>query len=102
VRFGNCHVDIGNRRVSVKGGPIPLSYTEWRILERLLSNPDGVALTEETLVRLWGHQFAAETQLLQLFITRLSSKLSGCSGEGKAILPFHGIGYRLAHPPVRA
>jgi two-component system KDP operon response regulator KdpE len=101
VVSGDIEVDLKRRIVTMRAGnPVPLSESEWRLVEALCRATDGILLAEETLVKIWGPEYAAESGFLAAWIDRLNRKLS--PDRGPAILPFHGIGYRLASPPLRA
>jgi two-component system KDP operon response regulator KdpE len=101
VRVGGLEIDLRRRAVTRAGVRVPLSDTDWRLLERLATSPDGVALTEETLVKTWGPAYVGEAPFLEMWISRLNQKLNPGGAEAPTILPFHGVGYRLATQPKR-
>jgi two-component system response regulator RegX3 len=72
--------------------PTLLTPTETRILECLLRNVH-IVISRETLIeRVWGYEFAGETNRVDVYIRRLRSKIDG-AGHHRYLQTVRGMGY---------
>ena len=100
VRAGDLAIDLG-RRVALRGGElIPLTRTEWLLLQYLAANAGKVMLTAEILSRVWGPEYKDDVQYLRVWISRLRRKLEANRGEPPAVIKtMQGVGYMLDAEP---
>lgn len=90
---GDIEVDFARRVVTVRGLPVALTGTEYRLLYYLVRNA-GQILTHETLLaRVWGREYADELSYLKGYISRLRNKLERDPHHPEYILTEHGVGY---------
>lgn len=94
VRFGDLEVDGFRREARVDGVRIPLTPTEFRILEALARDPGRAFTREELLSRVCGPDYDGFDRAIDAHITNLRRKLSTRSGA-RLIQTVHGVGYRL-------
>jgi two-component system OmpR family response regulator len=75
--------------------PIPLTDTEFRLLEYLMQREGGVCRRRELLENVWGYPFDPGTNVVDVFIRRLRHKLdaSGCPPRIETV---RGLGYRFS------
>ncbi len=94
LTFGDLLIDRRRRRVQRAKQPITLTLKELALLELLLMRaPDAVRRTE-MIERVWDRQFESDTNLLEVYISRLRNKID-LPGQVKLIHTVRGIGYRL-------
>jgi two-component system, OmpR family, phosphate regulon response regulator PhoB len=88
-------VDAGSQRVTVKGTPVHLGPTEYRLLHFFVSHPDRVYTREQVLDRVWGRSVYVEERTVDVHIRRLRKVLEpfGCDG---LIQTVRGTGYRFS------
>jgi two-component system, OmpR family, response regulator MprA len=88
-------LDGNAREVCCDGRPALLTDTEYRLLEHLVSRPGEVCRRQELLEQVWGYPFDPGTNVVDVFIRRLRSKLeaAGCPPRIETV---RGIGYRFA------
>jgi two-component system KDP operon response regulator KdpE len=86
VRVGDTRIDLGARSLS-REGYLPLSYSEWRLLEALLAASGEPVLYSELLTRLWSRQFSSAVDLLRLVAERVRTKIP--------LQEFFDVGYAL-------
>ena len=80
------------RKVTVKGKEVELTYKEFELLRLLMENR-GVAISRESLLsRIWGYSFAGESRTVDVHIRTLRHKLQD---GGHIIETVRGIGYRV-------
>ena len=99
VSFGRVRVDLGARAVTVDGGEVHLSPTEWLLLAELSRNA-GITLDHRTLLqRVWGPTYADERNYLRTFIQRLRLKLEADPSHPEVVVTVGRHGYRFG--PLR-
>jgi two-component system, OmpR family, response regulator len=92
--FGDLRMDQVSARVWRDGIPIPLTPTEFEILRILMVERGGIC-TKATLLHLaWGIDFDPGTNLLDVHMSRLRSKLER-RGRPRLIRSVRGVGFRL-------
>ena len=95
---GDVSLDYATREVWVRGEPVRLSSTEYRLLEVLVRNA-GTALSHRTLLsRVWGPRYVGDTHYLKVFVRRLRQKLGDNAARPRYIHTEWGVGYRFAPP----
>ncbi|HZP94815.1 MAG TPA: response regulator transcription factor [Candidatus Limnocylindria bacterium] len=77
---------------------IPLSRTEFLLLELLLSNPRRVLSRDVIFEKVWGYDFGPESNSLDVYIGYLRRKLEA-NGEKRLIHTVRGVGYVLRDAP---
>jgi DNA-binding response OmpR family regulator len=73
---------------------IPLSRTEYVLLELLMRNPSRVLTRTRLIEAVWGHSRDVQNNTLDVFIRQLRSKIEP-SGSTKLIHTVRGVGYSL-------
>lgn len=91
-------IELGERQVVVKGQPVKLTPTEFRLLSHLVSNAGNVLPHEALLAKAWGHQSQDDVSMLKVHIARLREKLGDDAHNPRYIFTEWGIGYRFARP----
>lgn len=82
-------------RVTVCGQEIPISPTEYRLLEFFLSNPDRLYSRSQLLDQVWGRHSSIEERTVDVHIRRLRKLLSE-HGKEELIQTVRGFGYRFS------
>jgi DNA-binding response OmpR family regulator len=95
LKVGPLEIDIWGRRVRVNGASVPLTATEFRLIEALASRPGRVFTRDELLARACGPDFEGMDRTIDAHVTNIRRKLHP-SGAARCILTVHGVGYRLA------
>jgi DNA-binding response OmpR family regulator len=95
VRMGPLEIDLWARQVRLHGGDVPLTATEFRLIEALASRPGRAFTRDELVARACGPDFDGMDRTIDAHITNLRRKLQE-GREPRYILTVHGVGYRLA------
>jgi len=90
---GDIYVDFARREVMVRGEPVPLTGTEYRLLYHLVRNAGQVMTHEALLARVWGREYTDEISYLKSYINRLRNKLEEDPHHPVYILTEYGMGY---------
>ncbi len=95
VSFDDIEIDLERRMVTRGGQLVPLSRTEWLLLQHLATHSGKVVLHTELLSKVWGPEYRDDLQYLRVWISRVRRKLGAKPGEPGRIRTFQGIGYLL-------
>jgi len=91
LTFADLHLDTGLREVRRGGRRIRLSPKEYALLEFFLRHPRQALPRETLFTRVWGYDYEAESNVLEVYVRRLRRKL----GEPDLIETAHSLGYVL-------
>jgi len=96
VRFevGDLVLDQGGREVARGGRVIPLTRTEYLILELLMRNAGRVVTRESLIESVWGGDSDIESNTLDAFVRLLRGKIEA-AGMPKLIHTARGFGYTV-------
>ncbi|MFZ5917862.1 MAG: response regulator transcription factor [Chloroflexota bacterium] len=91
-------IDLDRHEVLVKGEPIDLTPTEFRLLSILVHHAGKVVPHRVLLSHVWGEEYSNEVHYLKLYIRYLRQKLEDVPSNPRYILTEWGIGYRFREP----
>jgi two-component system alkaline phosphatase synthesis response regulator PhoP len=92
VQFGGLIIDLGRRVVSCEGIQIPLTATEFRLLQFLADHPGRVYSRDQLIDHALGREISVVDRTIDVHITGLRKKLGRC---GEWIETVRGFGYRF-------
>lgn len=95
---GRLLVDLDSRRIELRGEPIKLTRTEFRLLAILLRRVGRVVTHEDLIREVWGTEKETSLGSLKLYIHYLRQKLEDQPKKPYYLLAEWGIGYRLRKP----
>ncbi len=97
---GNLSVDMDKRQVMRGAEPIPLTPTEFRLLQCLIQKR-GHPITEAALAQeVWGTYRQGDTAVVRRYIWLLRQKLEDDPSHPTRILTVRGFGYRMGTAPL--
>ncbi|HET9495436.1 MAG TPA: response regulator transcription factor [Chloroflexia bacterium] len=94
LRFGPIILDPAARQVTVDDRQVDLSSKEFDLLELMMRHPRQVLTRETFYDRIWGYDFSGESNILEVYIRYLRSKLEPV-GAARYIQTVRGVGYVL-------
>jgi two-component system response regulator MprA len=94
LRMGDLVVDRMSLEVSRGGRRINLTRREFELLLAFLHRPRQVVRREELLARVWGYDFATDTNVVEVYVLYLRRKLEA-GGELRLLHTVRGAGYVL-------
>ncbi|GAA1186517.1 hypothetical protein GCM10009584_30800 [Ornithinimicrobium humiphilum] len=92
ARLGSVFLDRAARRVAVGDREVPLTRTEFELLQVLLENPRHVLTRQHLLERVW-QGCARDDHVLEVHLSRLRAKVLRAGGPFLG-QPVPGVGYR--------
>ena len=99
VVVGDLSIDPGRRAVTYRGADVPVSTSEFDLLEILARRAGHVVPREELLGQARGIRYDGLNRSIDLRISRLRRKLGDDSERPTLIVSVRGVGYMLAARP---
>ena len=92
---GELEIDYDKRLVTLRGTPVHLTQSEYKIVS-LLSRYSGKVLTYDFLLReIWGAKVSDNTQNLRAVLAKIRRKLEKNPAKPEYIFTEVGVGYRM-------
>lgn len=88
-------IDYEYRRITIGGGEIKLTQTEYNIIELLSMHAGKVMTYSEINKKVWGYSDSGSVKKLQVNMANIRKKLGEKPGENRYIANELGIGYRM-------
>ena len=89
---GNVLLYPDRYEVRVNGDLIDLTHKEFELLQYLVENKPNVLTRDQILQRVWGYDFMGDTNVVDVYISYLRSKIDNKYNE-KHIHTVRGVGY---------
>lgn len=97
-RDSEIAIDFPRHEVIVRGRPVDLSPTEFKLLGMLTRNVGQVLSQDQLLDVVWGKEYAESIDVVRLYIGYLRRKIEIDSANPKLIDTVRGFGYRYRSP----
>ena len=94
LTFGDLEVRPEAGEVRLRGEPVAVTRTEFRLLCELADHPGLVLSRQQLLQRVWGHEFGDE-RVVDVHVGRLRHKIEPASGPPRHLVTVRGLGYKL-------
>ena len=93
VIIDDMEIDKERYAVTIKGRPITLSATEFKLLLYLAERPGKVFSREQLLDAIWGNESFVEPRTVDVHIRRVRAQIEKDPAHPKYIKTMRGIGY---------
>ena len=98
IRVGEVVLNTAAKQLIVRGEPVRLTATEFKILQVLMSNPGRVYSAEEIYERVWRSDAYAVENTVMVHISRIREKLELNPKKPEYLKVVWGIGYVFEAP----
>ncbi len=95
IRFGDCELDPGARKLFRNGAEIALTAKEYRLLEYLATRPGRALTRDQILDAVWGHSIMVTSRSVDRCVTTLRAKIEPDPHRPVYIQTVRDIGYRF-------
>ena len=92
LKAGNLKLDADGMTAAVDGEEIPVTTREFNILYKLLSYPNKTFTRAQLMDEFWGIDSGTSLRAVDVYVTKLRDKFSGC--DGFEIRTVRGLGYK--------
>jgi DNA-binding response OmpR family regulator len=97
MQAGRLIVNLITREVTLGEDKVDLTMREFALLELLMRSPGRVFTRTQILEHVWGYDFDPQTNVVDVYIRRLRSKIDVCPDQ-PLIETVRGVGYRMIKP----
>lgn len=94
LTFSDLVMNVTTREVKRRERPIELTAKEFDLLETFMRHPRQVLTRDQLYQHVWGYDFSAESNIIEVYIRYLRAKLEE-EGEPRLIHTVRGVGYVL-------
>jgi DNA-binding response OmpR family regulator len=95
VSVGDLTIDAAAHTVTIGDRAIELTPREFDLLHALALDAGKVVSVDDLLARVWGAEYAGESQAIYVHIRWLREKLEGDPEHPRRIVTVRGVGYKL-------
>ncbi|HMZ78772.1 MAG TPA: response regulator transcription factor [Acidobacteriota bacterium] len=96
LQFNGLLLDTARHNVWLDGQEIPLTPTEFKILETFVRAPGRVFSRQELVERAFGWDFEGQERTVDAHVMNLRKKMTRPTGKPPLIVTVYGIGYSLS------
>jgi len=93
LKHGDVKLDLIKHIVEVRGKRVDLTKKEFELLECFLRHPAEVLSKSVLESRVWGMEFAPDSNTVEVHVNHLRDKIS--QGKDSPIVNVRGVGYRF-------
>jgi len=93
--YGPLQMDLELHTVTANGQVVPLSATEYRLLEYLLRRAETIVSRSQLADHVWGSDYDPFSNVADVYIGYLRRKLSAAGVPATLIQTIRGLGYML-------
>src|SRR3954467_9552012 len=98
LRVGPLVLDRSRRTVTVEGRPVELTFSEFELLQAMMSRPGVLFNRQELLRAIFGESAYRDPRGIDVHIRHLREKLERVPEHPELLLTVRGVGYRLHVP----
>ncbi len=98
VDAGPFRLDRTARRVFLNGRELPLTSTEFKLLEFFLTHLGRAFSREQLLAEVWGEQRYVTQRTVDVHVRRLREHIEEQPDEPRYLATVRGFGYRFEEP----
>jgi DNA-binding response OmpR family regulator len=99
LEYGPIVLDPRDHLVTVRGQPVALTATEYRLLEYLLRRAESIVSRDQLAEHVWGGDYDPFSNVADVYIGYLRRKLQPL-GADHVIRTVRGLGYMLKESPA--
>lgn len=94
-QFGPLTIDVDAHEASLDGAPVPLTRTEFDLLEALSSRPRAAFTRAQLIERVWGAGWFGDERVVDIHLGHVRRKLGDDPTGPRFVRTVRGVGYRM-------
>src|SRR4051794_34886343 len=98
LQVGAIVLDRSRREVTVDGRPVHVTFSEFEVLQALMSRPGELLSRQQLLRAIWGDSAYRDPRGIDVHIRHLREKLEAAPERPDHLLTVRGLGYRMHVP----
>src|SRR5919202_6569848 len=96
LAVGDLELDRPRREVRIRGRRVDLTFSEFELVQALMSRPGDLFTRDQLLRAIWGDSAYRDPRGIDVHIRHLREKLEERPEAPQLLLTVRGVGYRLA------
>lgn len=96
LRAGALVLDPGKHKATLDGRTVPLTPSEFKLLDKLMSSPGRVFSRDDLIAHLYMHDESVVDRVIDVHIGNLRQKIEKNPSRPAYVLTVRGVGYRFA------
>jgi DNA-binding response OmpR family regulator len=96
LAVGDLELDRPRREVRVRGRPVDLTFSEFELVQALMTRPGDLFTRDQLLRAIWGDSAYRDPRGIDVHVRHLREKLEEHPEAPHLLLTVRGVGYRLA------
>ncbi|MGI8801968.1 MAG: winged helix-turn-helix domain-containing protein [Solirubrobacteraceae bacterium] len=101
LRAGELEIRLGEGLVRAAGGVLTLSVREFQLLVAMARRAGGILRRDELYRAVWGSELRPGDRSVDVYVSKLRSKLDAAMPDQRYIHTHPGFGYRFQPQPSR-
>ncbi|MEJ7790606.1 MAG: response regulator transcription factor [Gaiellaceae bacterium] len=94
--IGALTIDLARHRVEIDGKPVPLTPSEFKLLDFLAERPEQVLSRAQIMEHLWETTYVGDARACDVHIYNLRQKIETDPASPQRIVTVREVGYKLA------
>jgi DNA-binding response OmpR family regulator len=94
-KLGGLQIDLGRHEVSVDGGRVHLTLSEFKVLSLLAEQPERIVSRRELMQHLWASEHVGDEHACEVHISNLRRKIEKDPTQPERLVTVRGMGYKL-------
>ena len=94
--IGALTIDLARHRVEIDGTPVPLTPSEFKLLDFLAKRPEQVLSRAQIMEHLWETTYVGDARACDVHIYNLRQKIETDPASPQRIVTVREVGYKLA------
>jgi DNA-binding response OmpR family regulator len=96
LAVGPLELDRPRREVRLRGRPVELTFSEFELVQALMTRPGDLFTRDQLLRAIWGDSAYRDPRGIDVHVRHLREKLEERPDAPQLLLTVRGVGYRLA------
>jgi DNA-binding response OmpR family regulator len=94
-KLGGLQIDLGRHEVSVDGGRVHLTLSEFKVLSLLAEQPERIVSRRELMQHLWASEHVGDEHACEVHISNLRRQIEKDPTQPERLVTVRGMGYKL-------
>jgi len=100
IKIGNLLIYPEKHEVIMKGELLSFTRKEFELLQYLVEHKGKVISRDQLLNKVWNYDFAGDTRIVDVHISRLREKIEKDTKKPEYIKTIRGLGYKIEEPSL--
>jgi len=100
IQIGELHIFPEKHEVTIGEELLTITRKEFELLQYLVEHKGKVLSRDQLLNKVWNYDFAGDTRIVDVHISRLREKIEADTKKPVYIKTIRGLGYKMEEPAI--